>query len=254
LFSFLPPEEAWRALFMIGLVPALFVLVIRRLVKESDTFEQACIERKAKPEKDSRWAFFEIFAPRMLSTTLRASLLTTGALGGYYAITTWLPTYLKTERGLSVLGTGGYLAMVIVGSYIGYVTSALLTDAIGRKKNFILFAVGSMAIVLAYTQLPIDNTWMLWLGFPLGFFASGIFAGMGAFLTELFPTRMRGSGQGFCYNAGRSIAALFPLFIGALSETLPIGTGIGIFAAGAYGVVILAALSLPETRGRQLES
>jgi len=122
------------------------------------------------------------------------------------------------------------------------------------KKNFILFAVGSMAIVLAYTQLPIDNTWMLWLGFPLGFFASGIFAGMGAFLTELFPTRMRGSGQGFCYNAGRSIAALFPLFIGALSETLPIGTGIGIFAAGAYGVVILAALSLPETRGRQLES
>ncbi len=254
LFSFLPPEDAWRALFMIGLVPALFVLVIRRLVKESDTFEHAVRERQAKPELGSRWAFFEIFAPRMLSTTLRASLLTTGALGGYYAITTWLPTYLKTERGLSVLGTGGYLAMVIVGSYVGYVTSALLTDAIGRKKNFILFAVGSMAIVLAYTQLPIDNTWMLWLGFPLGFFASGIFAGMGAFLTELFPTRMRGSGQGFCYNAGRSIAALFPLFIGALSNTLPIGTGIGVFAAGAYGVVILAALSLPETRGRQLES
>jgi hypothetical protein len=77
---------------------------------------------------------------------------------------------------------------------------------------------------------------------------------MGSFLTELFPTRMRGSGQGFCYNSGRSIAALFPLFIGALSDKLPIGTGIGIFAAGAYGVVILAALSLPETRGRQLES
>jgi len=254
LFSFLPPEQAWRALFMIGLVPALFVLVIRRLVKESDTFEQARDARLNQAEKPSPWAFFEIFAPRMLSTTLRASLLTTGALGGYYAITTWLPTYLKTERGLSVLGTGGYLAMVIVGSYVGYVISALLTDAIGRKKNFILFAVGSMSIVLAYTQLPIDNTWMLWLGFPLGFFASGIFAGMGAFLTELFPTRMRGSGQGFCYNAGRSIAALFPLFIGALSETLPIGVGIGVFAAGAYAVVILAALSLPETRGRQLES
>src|SRR5450830_1834342 len=238
----------------VGLVPALFVLVIRRLVKESDTFEQARDERLSQAEKPSPWAFFEIFAPRMLSTTLRASLLTTGALGGYYAITTWLPTYLKTERGLSVLGTGGYLAMVIVGSYVGYVISALLTDAIGRKKNFILFAVGSMSIVLAYTQLPIDNTWMLWLGFPLGFFASGIFAGMGAFLTELFPTRMRGSGQGFCYNAGRSIAALFPLFIGALSETLPIGVGIGVFAAGAYAVVILAALSLPETRGRQLES
>jgi MFS family permease len=73
LFSFLPPEDAWRALFMIGLVPALFVLVIRRLVKESDTFEHAVRERQAKPELGSRWAFFEIFAPRMLSTTLRAS-------------------------------------------------------------------------------------------------------------------------------------------------------------------------------------
>src|SRR5476651_1063 len=250
LFSVLPPEDAWRALFILGIVPAIFVIFVRRLVKDPEIYREA----KARQEPSNPAKFYEIFAPGILFTTIRASVLTTGALGGYYAITSWLPTFLKNERGLSVLGTGGYLAMVIVGSYVGYVISAYLTDAIGRKKNFILFAVGSMSIVLAYTQLPIDNTWMLWLGFPLGFFASGIFAGMGAFLTELFPTRMRGSGQGFCYNAGRSIAALFPLFIGALSETLPIGVGIGVFAAGAYAVVILAALSLPETRGRALES
>lgn len=134
----------------------------------------------------------------MLSITLRASLLTTGALGGYYAITAWLPTFLKTERGLTVLGTSGYLAMVILGSYVGYVVSAFLTDLIGRKKNFVLFAVGSFTVVLLYTQLPVSNGAMLWLGFPLGFFASGIFSGMGSFLTELFPTRIRGSGQGFC--------------------------------------------------------
>nr|BFE90659.1 hypothetical protein GCM10020185_11950 [Pseudomonas brassicacearum subsp. brassicacearum] len=62
-------------------------------------------------------------------------MLTTGALGGYYAITSWLPTFLKNERGLSVLSTGGYLAMVIVGSYVGYVVSAYLSDILGRKKR-----------------------------------------------------------------------------------------------------------------------
>ncbi|TRX74819.1 MFS transporter [Pseudomonas mangiferae] len=251
LFTWLPAELAWRALFLLGLLPALFVLFVRRLVKESDSFQQ--VHRRRDERRESWLAFCEIFAPRLLSTTLRASLLTTGALGGYYAITTWLPTFLKTERGLSVLGTGGYLAMVIVGSYVGYVISALLTDALGRRKNFILFAAGSLLIVLGYTQLPIHNGLMLWLGFPLGFFASGIFSGMGAFLTELFPTRLRGSGQGFCYNAGRSVAALFPLLIGHLSQSMPLGIGIGVFSAGAYAVVILAALSLPETRGKDLE-
>lgn len=248
MFSLLPPEEAWRALFMLGLLPALFVLVVRRLVKEPAIYREA----RQRNQGADKVSFYEIFAPGMLSITLRASLLTTGALGGYYAITAWLPTFLKTERGLTVLGTSGYLAMVILGSYVGYVVSAFLTDLIGRK-NFVLFAVGSFTVVLLYTQLPVSNGAMLWLGFPLGFFASGIFSGMGSFLTELFPTRIRGSGQGFCYNAGRAIAALFPMLIGMLGQKLSLGLGIGAFAAVSYGVVILAALSLPETRGKQLE-
>ena len=88
--------------------------------------------------------------------------------------------------------------------------SAWLSDEIGRRRNFFVFAIGSMAAVLLYTLAPISNQQMLVLGFPLGFFASGIFSGMGAFFTELFPTRIRGSGQGFCYNFGRGIGALFP--------------------------------------------
>ena len=250
LFTWLPPEQAWRALFLLGLVPAVFVIFVRRLVKDPEVYRQAkATEATAAPSH-----FYEIFAPGMLWTTVRASLLTTGALGGYYAITAWLPTFLKNERGLSVLGTGGYLAMVIVGSYVGYVISAYLSDLLGRKKNFILFAVGSFVIVLLYTQMPVSDGVMLWLGFPLGFFASGIFSGMGAFLTELFPTRVRGSGQGFCYNVGKIVAALFPLLIGMLGQQVPLGLGIGLFSAVSYGVVIVAALSLPETRGKQLQA
>ncbi|MPS99314.1 MULTISPECIES: MFS transporter [Pseudomonas] len=250
LFSWLPAEQAWRALFLLGLVPAVFVIFVRRLVKDPEVYRAA----KAVEKAEAPAHFYEIFAPGMLWTTVRASLLTTGALGGYYAITSWLPTFLKNERGLSVLGTGGYLAMVIVGSYVGYVVSAYLSDLLGRKKNFILFAVGSFVIVLLYTQMPVSDGVMLWLGFPLGFFASGIFSGMGAFLTELFPTRIRGSGQGFCYNIGKVIAALFPLMIGLLGQKVPLGLGIGVFSAVSYGVVILAALSLPETRGKQLQA
>ena len=179
-----------------------------------------------------------------------AALLTTGAQGGYYAITTWLPTYLKTVRQLSVLNTSGYLAVIIVGSFIGYLVSAHLADRIGRRNTFFLFAVCCFVTVLAYTQFPIDDRTMLALGFPLGFFASGIFSGMGAFLTELFPTRVRGSAQGFTYNFGRGIGALFPSLVGWLGATMPLGQAIGLFAAAAYAVLFLAALLLPETRGR----
>ncbi|QCP48948.1 MFS transporter [Trinickia violacea] len=251
LFSVLPVSLAWRALFIVGLVPALLVLAIRRYVKEPEIYRQA---RAAQKDNGEPPRLVEIFSPTLLSTTLRAALLTTGAQGGYYAITTWLPTFLKTERHLTVMGTGGYLATIIVGSYVGYLSSAYLTDRLGRKPNFILFAVGSMAIAFAYTSLNLSNSAMLWLGFPLGFFASGIFAGMGAFLTELFPTRVRGSGQGFCYNFGRAIGALFPFLIGALAKQYGLGTSIGLFAVAAYGVLIVAALTLPETRGRELES
>jgi MFS family permease len=109
-------------------------------------------------------------------------------------------------------------------------------------------------VVIAYTQLPLTNE-MLWLlGFPLGFFASGYFSGMGAFLTELYPTRLRGSGQGFCYNFGRGIGALFPFLVGALSTSTSLGNAIAIFAVVAYGLFFIAAFALPETRGRILHA
>jgi ABC transporter substrate binding protein/Major Facilitator Superfamily len=111
---------------------------------------------------------------------------------------------------------------------VGYLVSAYLADRIGRRANFILFAVCSVVTVLVYTQLPITDTMMLFLGLPLGFFASGIFSGMGAFLTENFPTRIRGSGQGFAYNFGRGVAALNPTFVRLLSSTLTLGQSIGV--------------------------
>ena len=251
VFSLLPAELAWRALFAIGILPAPFVIFIRRFVEEPEVH---LLAKQQERETHTAHSFMEIFGADMWFTTLRTALLATGAQGGYYAITTWLPTYLKTEQHLSVVGTGGYLAVIIAGSYAGYLCGAWLSDRVGRKLGFIAYALASMVIALAYTHLKLDDTLLLILGFPLGFFASGMFSGMGAFMSELFPTRVRGSGQGFCYNFGRAVGAAFPFMIGYVAQKMTLGAAIGTFAACAYGVVILAALTLPETRGAKLQN
>ncbi len=246
-FSVLSPELAWRAMFWIGILPALLVFYIQRHVPEPAIF----IAKRASTKPDGG-RFMEIFAPALLRTTLLASLVALGAQGGYYAITTWLPLYLKNVRGLSVLNTGGYLLVIILGSFAGYLVSAHLADRIGRKRTLILFAALSFLTVLFYTSLSFGNSTVLVLGFPLGFFASGSFSPMGAFFTELFPTAVRGSGQGFAYNSGRGVGALFPALVGYLGNRIPLGHAIAIFALAAYALMVVGVSFLPETRGREL--
>src|SRR5262245_13240205 len=108
LFSVFPQEIAWRALFWAGLTPALLIFFLRRFVDEPPVFIQA---RENLAASGARANFLEIFSPSILKTTILTCLLTTGAQGGYYAIATWLPTFLRAERKLTVLGTGGYLAV-----------------------------------------------------------------------------------------------------------------------------------------------
>jgi MFS family permease len=245
-FSLMPADIAWRAMFWIGILPALLVFYIRKHVPETEAFQSAHLAH--------RGGAMRIFAPAILRTTMLASLVSLGAQGGYYAITTWLPLYLKSTRGLTTLDTGGYLAVVIAGSFAGYLTAAYLTDRIGRKQTLILFAACSLLTVISYTSAPIGDRVMLILGFPLGFFASGSFSPMGAFFTELFPTPLRASGQGFAYNLGRGAGAIFPTFVGFFSARLSLGTSIAAFAVVAYLAMICGVILLPETRGRELMS
>jgi len=248
VYAVLPPEQAWRVLFWLGILPAFLIFYIRRNITDPEVFHAT----QAKKKAEGGGKFWEIFSPRLLKTTILASLLSTGMMGAYYAVTTWLPTFLKVERKLSVLGTSGYLLVLILGSFIGYLTSAFLSDKLGRRYGFMLFAACAGTLVYLYTHIPITDGLMLFLGFPLGFFLSGIFSGMGAYLAELFPNELRGSGQGFCYNFGRAVGALSPALVGYLSTSMPLGEVIGVLAAGGYLLVILACLPLPETQGRDL--
>jgi MFS family permease len=251
LFSIFPAEDAWRYMFAIGALPALLIFFIRRAVEEPKISSEARAMERANGNAPAIW---EIFSPGIVGTTILAALMSTGAQGGYYAITSWLPRFLTAERKLSIVGSTGYLAALIIGSFLGYLAGAWLSDRIGRRKLFLIFSLGAIAVVLVYTQVPLTNEVLWFLGFPLGFFASGYFSGMGPFLTELFPTRLRGSGQGFCYNFGRGIGALFPTFVGSLSASMTLADAIAIFAAGAYSLFFVCAFALPETRGKVLRA
>jgi MFS family permease len=248
--TLLPPDIGWRVLFWIGILPALLIIYIRRNVREPAVYMalQASAGAAARAPGGPA-AFLKIFRPPLLLKTFWATTLASGMLGAYYSITTWLPTYLKTERNLSVSGTTGYLLMLIVGSLAGYLTSAWLADAIGRRRNFMLFGGGGALLILIYTHMPVSGG-MLLIGFPLGFFILGIFAGMGACFAELFPGEVRCSGQGFCYSTGRAIGAACPALIGAWSAHISLGQSIAAFTAAAYALVVISAWALPETRGQ----
>jgi MFS family permease len=251
--AIVPPAVAWKILFWLGILPGLLVIYIRRKVPEPAIFMQMRAQRAARAGKmpARRGAFLDIFRPPLLRTTILATMLSTGMLAAYYSITTWLPTFLANERHLSVGASTGYLLMLISGSLAGYLVSAWLTDTIGRRRGFILFAACAMVLILLYTRLPVAGGMFL-IGFPLGFFILGIFSGMGACLAELYPSAVRGSGQGFTYSVGRGIGGLCPSLIGLLSTRFPLGDAIAGFTVAAYALVIVSALAIPETRGRVL--
>ncbi|MET7883509.1 MFS transporter [Streptomyces avermitilis] len=252
VFSFVGADLAWRVMFWTGALPALLVVWVRRSVHDAP---EAAVERQKSAHKGSFAAIFKpgtADAPGLLRITVFAGLLSTGVQGGYYTLATWVPTYLKTERGLSVVGTGGYLTFLISGAFIGYLTGGYLTDKLGRKRNILLFAVLSAMCVLAYANIPGGaDTLLLVLGFPLGFCMSAIFSGFGSFLSELYPTAVRGTGQGFTYNTGRAVGAVFPTVVGFLADSWGVG-GALVFGAIGYALAALALLGLPETRGKEL--
>ena len=174
-------------------------------------------------------------------------------LGAYYAVNSWLPTYLSSERHLSAGGTSRYLLILIAGSFAGYLTSAWLSDVLGRRRCFMLFAAGGAVLVLAYTGVAVTDAQMMVLGFPLGFFQSGIFSGMGAYLCGALSERGPRLRTGLLLQRRpRRRARCFPPSSARRSAHASLAACIGATTAAAYGLVVVAAWVLPETRGREL--
>ncbi len=250
LYAVLPESVAWRALFFVGILPAIFVFWIRRQIDESAAFRERRSERKGVGAGRRLSAFRGPY----LWITIKVSLMVTGAQGGVWAVQFWMLTYLRTVRHLSASYAGLYVAVQMVGALIGFLLGAYLSDAIGRKWTFMLSAIATAIMVLVYMFVPMGDTALLFLGIPLSIAILMKFSPMGPFMTELYPTEVRGTGQGFCYNAGRAIGSFFPTIIGFAAQRIPLGDAIAIFCTLASLLMIGMLLILPETRGRSLAS
>lgn len=243
------PDISWRVMLCLGLLPALLIFFIRRHIQEPEVFlaTQKNLRRKKNREMD----FLKIFSPSMLKTTVITTMLATGAQGGYYT-TAWLLDYLRDYRRIADMGSGRYIISVIAGGLIGYLISAYLNDRLGRRRTFMLFSIGSAISVYVIVWLAANSHGIMFWGFMLSLFASGTFSGLGPTLTENFPTYLRGSGQGFSYNAGRILAAGIPALLAMLSTKATFNRWIDAIAITAYALVFLAAWLLRETNGKRL--
>jgi MFS family permease len=229
----------WRLLFFLAGIGVIVPLVIVSLFfAESAEW----VEQKSTPVKVA-----EIFSPALRRRTLLGTTVAGLALFGWWGASTWLPTYLHTDRGIPTATVSLFMMVLNLGMFLGYNVFGLIADRIGRKYALILSLTG-LAMTLPLYVIAADRTALLWLGPLFAFFAAftGIF---GAYLGELFPTRVRATGAGFCFNVGRGIAAFAPLTLGALATAAGLGTGLvvcaGIILCSAFLMTLLPNLHNP---------
>jgi MFS family permease len=239
-------------------VPAVVALVVRVWVKEPEKWvESRERDRRSGSTRSSRLG--ELFREPLLRSTLCGSGLAFVAVFGLWGATNWTPTLIRSLPDLQGLESAditsrvSYATMLLnLGALAGYLAFGPLADRLGRRPTFALMCVGSL-IMLPMTFLTSASYTRVLLLLPLlGFFNNGIFSGFPIYFPELYPTRIRGTGAGFCFNVGRVLASSGPFLTGVLVSTL------GSFGRAASSIALIYVIGLlilpfaPETRGRRL--
>jgi len=249
----------WRWVFVVGAFPAVLLWVMRHFVRESERWLETTTSRKT--ERRFSMGLSEVFAPGLRRDTVVGSLLAVVAVLGFWGVTSWVPAFLGEMLGRSspspdpagVSRTVSYASMLMtLGSIPGYITVGWLADRMGRKWAFGLFYAGSLASILVTFLYPWPLSVLLGLLPFITFFTMGIFAGFPIYLPELFPTHLRGTGSGFCFNIGRMVAALGPLMTGSIIRS----TGSFGHALAVLGLIYLLGpivlIFARETKGQML--
>jgi len=247
--------EAWRWLFVVGVLPAFVTLWVRRRVPEPRIW----VERRNSgvPQVNP---FAILFGPRLWHRTMLATLLTGSVQFGYWGLFFWLPSFLATPieqggAGMTLLRSMGWIIPMQIGAYFGYLSFGFLSDRLGRQRTFVLYMIVTALLVPIYGQLARSPNVLMVLGPVLGFVGHGYFSVFGAFLAELFPTAVRATGQGLTYNVGRGLGALAPFTIGVVATMPQFGIGSALALTAAFFLAgALLMLALPDTSGKPLEA
>jgi len=242
------PHHGWRAVFLVGVLPALIVFWIQARVPESDLWKQRAL--KASRPKLSLLLRGETLRNGIIATTMNAF-----AMFGYWGLFIWVPGYLSLPveqggRGLSLTKTTTFFLVLCAGKWLGYALFGFFSDAYGRKKPYFLYLLIAALLVPVY-GLVRTPFWLLLLGPLVGFFGIGFFSGFAAIASEIFPGEIRATAMGLSYNVGRGLSAAAPFAVGALAVHYGIGPAF-VLQAVAYLAAALLSLLLPETRGQQL--
>ncbi len=247
------PQWGWRGVFFVGVLPGLVALWIQWRVPESEIWKR----RKNSAETKARGVpLRELWRKDIRWNGLVATAMNTFSMIGYWGLFTWMPTYFSLPvsqggRGLSVAKTYGWLVIIGMGQWLGYVLFGFAADAFGRRRTYFSYLLVA-AILTPIYGIVHTPLWLLGLGPLVAFFGTGFFSGFGAIASELFPTEIRATAMGLSYNVGRGISAVAPLAVGALA--IRIGLGRSFFMlGGAFLLAALLTLALPETKGKQLE-
>jgi MFS family permease len=232
------PKWGWRPLFVLGVLPALAALWMRRGVREPAKW--------SRPSHSMGGAMAGLFRGAMRRNVLLMSALCSCLLFGYWGLFTWLPAYLaspvaKGGAGLGIVGSAAWIAPLQVGAFFGYISFGFCADRFGRVPAFLAFVLTTAALVPVYGLAGRHAGLLLALGPLVGYFGHGYFSVLGAMAADLFPPELRTTAQGFCYNIGRALAGLAPYTVGALADRYGIGTALAFtsvfFVAGA-GVMV----------------
>jgi MFS family permease len=246
------PPLGWRALFIVGILPALVTIWIQRQIPEPEIWVQNKSSSRESPAAQLR----TVFGRQFIKKTLIASLLTTFVLFAYWGLFTWMPSFLAKPideggAGLGVIKSSTWIIPMQIGAFMGYLLFGFFADRYGRRRVFLTFLIIAAILVPLYGQLARHEIVLLAIGPLIGFFGHGYFSVFGAMLAELFPTSIRGTAQGLTYNIGRAVSALAPYSVGALADLYGIGSALALTAAffllGAATIFLL-----PETKGQEL--
>jgi hypothetical protein len=252
------PEKSWRYLFLFGLLPAAATFFVRLFVREPERWRSVQARATVRVR--------EIFQGALARVTLLGTLVTVIALITWWSCNAFLPTVATglardaaTARGLDNAATLALVeawklratVMFNLGGLIGTLLTIPLARTIGRRPMFALYFAASAAGILTTYGVNWAPETRLMLFFFIGLPVFGIFGAFPYYLTELFPTRVRATGAGFCYNIGRLLAAVGPFVVGAVAAR---GTAIEtIFYVGFVPLIgLLLAPLFIETRDRVL--